>query len=74
MTTKFTLKIFTSDGEEFEPFVFRAPSGCHYTEAGVQQHLAEFMHHFEQNFPGANYRVVRTGKTTFNALPSAGNA
>jgi len=74
MTSKFTLKIFTSDGSESEPFVFRAPTGCDYTEHGVQRIIAEFMHHFEQQFPGANYRVVRTGKNSFNALPSAGNA
>ncbi len=72
--TRFTLKVFTADGRECEPFVFRAPSGCHYTEAGIQVALSEFMHHFERQFPGANYRVVRTGKNSFNALPSGANA
>ena len=67
--TRFTLKVFTTKGRECEPFIFRAPSGCHYTDEGIQVTISQFMAEMEKHFPGVIFRVVKTGRAQWNALP-----
>jgi hypothetical protein len=64
-----TLKVFTSEQGKSEPYVFHAPPGRQFTDAGAADLVLRFLGQLNKTFPGNTFRVVTTGRGQYNVIP-----
>jgi hypothetical protein len=62
------IKIFDPGNNKHKVYIFRAPNGRSFIEAGVEDILGKVVAEVEKMYPEHDYRMVQVGRADYNFL------
>lgn len=62
------IKIFAPGNKKHKVYIFRAPNGRSFVEAGVEDILSKVVAEVEKMYPEHEYGMVQVGKADYNFL------